>query len=70
MSGVPAGDADLTWHTALSCSGGNCVRVAASGRTVLIGDSKNPNGPTLSCTPAEWREFLAGAKNGDFDDLI
>jgi predicted secreted Zn-dependent protease len=62
--------ANLTWHTALSCNGGSCIKVAASGDIVLIADSKEPDGPVLAYTPAEWREFLAGAKNGDFDDLL
>lgn len=70
MSSVPVGHADLTWRTALSCNGGTCVTVAAKGGAVFIGDSKTPDGPILSYTAAEWREFLAGAKNGDFDDLL
>lgn len=61
---------DLIWRTAYSCNGGTCVRVAANGEMVLIGDSKAPHGPVLPFSRAEWREFLAGAKNGDFDDLI
>jgi hypothetical protein len=64
------GHTGLTWHTALSCNGGACIAVAASGRTVLIADSKTPGGPVLSYTPAEWQEFVTGIKNGDFDNLI
>jgi hypothetical protein len=37
---------------------------------ILIADSRNPVGPGLSCTVDEFREFIIGAKNGDFDDLI
>jgi hypothetical protein len=37
---------------------------------ILIADSKAPGGPVLSCTTAEFREFITGAKNGDFDYLI
>jgi hypothetical protein len=37
---------------------------------VLIADSKMPGGPALTYTVAEFREFIIGAKNGDFDDLI
>jgi hypothetical protein len=44
--------------------------VAASGRTVFLADSKSPDGPVLSYSPAEWQEFVAGIKNGDFDNLI
>jgi hypothetical protein len=35
-----------------------------------MADSKAPGGPVLSYSPAEWEEFVAGIKNGDFDDLI
>jgi hypothetical protein len=58
------------WRTARTCDGGACVQVAASGPMVLIADSKTPGGPALSYTVAEFREFIVGAKNGDFDDLI
>jgi hypothetical protein len=44
--------------------------VAASGSLRLIADSKAPEGPALSYTVEEFRAFIAGAKNGDFDDLI
>lgn len=64
------GHADLTWRMPLSCNGGACVKVAASGQAVLIADSKVPDGPVLSYTHAEWREFVTGVKKGDFDDLI
>lgn len=60
----------LVWHTAFGCNGGTCIRIAAKGSMVLIGDSKNPKGPILSYTHAEWRDFLAGAKNGDFDRIL
>ena len=64
------GHTDLIWRTALSCNGGACVAVAASGQTVLLADTKTPSGPVLSYSPAEWEEFITGIKNGDFDDLV
>ena len=60
----------IAWRTSLSCNGGACVTVATKGRMILIGDSKSPGGPVLTYTANEWRDFLTGAKNGDFDDLI
>ena len=45
----------------------NCVEVADlpdGGR--LVRDSKDPDGPVLRFTPAEWEAFLAGAKTGEF----
>lgn len=70
MSYVEEDNTSLTWRTALSCNGGHCVKVAATRQMILVGDSKAPDGPILSYTPAEWREFVSGVKNGDFDDLI
>jgi predicted secreted Zn-dependent protease len=64
------GHTDLTWRTPLNCNGGACVKVAASGPEVLIADSKEPDGPVLSYSHAEWQEFVTSVKQGDFDDLI
>jgi len=37
------------------------------GTEVLVRDSKNPDGPVLEFTAAEWDAFLAGLRNGEFD---
>jgi predicted secreted Zn-dependent protease len=58
------------WRTSLTCNGGECVKVAASGEVILIADSKQHEGPILSYSHTEWQEFVSGIKNGDFDDLI
>jgi len=34
---------------------------------IAVRDSKNPAGPVLVFTPAEWDAFVAGAKDGEFD---
>ena len=47
--------------------GGNCVEVAALESGMALRDSKDPGGPTLVFTLAEWAAFLAGAKHGEFD---
>ncbi|NKZ04002.1 DUF397 domain-containing protein [Actinomadura latina] len=49
--------------------GTNCVEVAAHALSpdVLARDSKNPSGPVLSFTSAEWSAFLDEAKRGAFD---
>jgi len=48
--------------------GGQCVEVAANlPGIVALRDSKNPHGPKLIFTPAEWRAFLAGVQDGEFD---
>jgi predicted secreted Zn-dependent protease len=70
MSYIQDGNMSPSWRTALNCNGGTCVRVAAAGQMIIVGDSKSPDGPILRYTSAEWREFVSGVKNGDFDDLI
>ncbi|GGP37242.1 DUF397 domain-containing protein [Saccharothrix coeruleofusca] len=46
-------------------SGGNCVEVANT--LDAVRDSKNPQGPVLTCAPAALGAFLAGVKSGRLD---
>ncbi len=41
-----------------SFSNGNCVEVRLADGTVGVRDSKNPNGPALTFTPAVWVRFV------------
>lgn len=45
----------------------NCVEVAFVDGAVAVRDSKDPEGPVLIFTPAEWDAFVGGAKDGEFD---
>ena len=48
----------MRWRkSSYSIGNGACVEVAVPG-AVLVRDSKDPDGPVLSVTPAKWREFL------------
>jgi hypothetical protein len=38
-------------------------------RLIVVRDSKNPDGPVLYFTPAEWTAFRLGVLDGEFDDL-
>jgi Domain of unknown function (DUF397) len=60
---------ELPWRIARNCNGGACIRVAPSGERIVLGDSKDPNGPILSYTRSEWHAFITGIKHGDFDRL-
>ncbi|MGN9916554.1 DUF397 domain-containing protein [Micromonospora palomenae] len=40
-------------------SGGNCVEVADNLPVVLVRDSKDRSGPTLTFAPDAWRSFVA-----------
>jgi hypothetical protein len=60
----------LNWRKAQAgVNHGQCVELARAEGLIAIRVSKNPAGPVLKYTPAEWRAFLNGAKNGEFDDL-
>ena len=60
----------LTWRKARrSVGNGACVELAPFDGMVAMRDSKDPDGPVLVYTPAEWDAFLHGAKSGEFDDL-
>jgi Domain of unknown function (DUF397) len=50
---------------------GNCVEVAslASGE-IAVRNSRFPEGPALVYTRDEMAAFLAGAKDGEFDDVL
>ncbi|MBN6035899.1 DUF397 domain-containing protein [Amycolatopsis sp. 195334CR] len=64
--------ADARWRKS-SRSGalGNCVEVAplATGE-IAVRNSRFPAGPALVYTRAEMAAFLAGAKDGEFDDVL
>jgi len=44
-------------------NGGECIQVAASSSTRRVRDSKDPAGPVLTLTSAEWRRFTDHAKH-------
>ena len=58
------------FKSSLSFSNSNCVEVASlAGGEIGVRDSKDSEGPVLRFTPDEWRAFLGGARNGEFDGL-
>lgn len=63
---------DLAWRKS-SKSGpisDNCVEVADAGDAVVVRHSKHREGPVLAYTRDEFRAFVEGAKDGEFNDLI
>lgn len=55
----------VTWRKSSysSGNGGNCVEVAADGPGVVaVRDSKDPDGPALVFSPADWSAFIASLK--------
>jgi hypothetical protein len=59
----------MEWRVSRTCDSGACVGVARSGDLILIGNTNNPDDPVNEFTIDEWRQFLAGAKLGDFDGI-
>lgn len=58
----------VTWRKSTrSNASGECVEIAELTNTVAVRDSKNPAGPVLRFTRAEWQAFISGAKDGEFD---
>ena len=59
---------DMTWRKATkSGNNGSCVEVRKVDDTIQVRDSKNPNGPVLDFTEAEWDAFLDGTSKGEFN---
>jgi hypothetical protein len=62
-------------------NGGTCVEVTATRDAAvaphkadqdmlyLMRDSKDPGGPRLAFTAAEWDAFIRGVKDGEFDTI-
>ncbi|WP_073810120.1 Scr1 family TA system antitoxin-like transcriptional regulator [Kitasatospora sp. CB01950] len=74
MSATPQIDrASATWFKASYSNGqGQCVEIStdfvSSHATLLVRDSKDPDGPALSFSPSAWAAFAEAAGNGKFGD--
>jgi hypothetical protein len=72
INGVPADRlVSARWRKSVASNPtGSCVEVAelADG-AIAVRNSRYPSGPALIYTRAEVEAFLAGVKNGEFDDL-
>jgi hypothetical protein len=59
---------DLTDAEWLSSSQGTGdVQIAFVEGYIAMRDGRSPDGPALIFTPAEWRAFVLGARDGEFD---
>jgi Domain of unknown function (DUF397) len=62
---------DVCWRKSTASNpSGDCVEVAAlADGSVAVRNSRDAAGPALIYTRAEISAFLAGVRNGEFDDL-
>lgn len=58
---------EARWLRSTYCANSSCVEVALLGGQVAVRDSKEREGPVLVFTEAEWRAFVSGARDGEFD---
>lgn len=63
---------DVNWRkSARSGAVGNCVEIAdLPGGGIAVRNSRYPEGPALVYTRTEVAAFVAGAKDGEFDDVL
>ncbi|GHE85435.1 hypothetical protein GCM10018785_61580 [Streptomyces longispororuber] len=54
---------EVAWHRSSysTADGPECVEVASTPGTVHVRDSKDPDGPQLTLTPAAWADFIRRA---------
>lgn len=55
------------WRKSSRSGSNGCVEVALDPTEVAVRDSKDRNGPVLLFNAHEWEAFLAGMRNGEFD---
>ncbi|MFT2018483.1 DUF397 domain-containing protein [Streptomyces sp. 796.1] len=56
---------DAHWQS--SSQGTGDVQIAFVEGYIAMRDGRHPEGPSLIFTPAEWRAFVLGARDGEFD---
>jgi hypothetical protein len=72
-NGIPAGQLPaLSWQKSRrSNPSGSCVEMAGlPNGEIAMRNSRDPEGPALIYTVDEIVAFLAGARDGDFDNLV
>ena len=61
---------DLAWRKSTFSQNGGCLEAAPlPGGLIGVRDSKHPEAGHQVYNAVEWRAFLAGVRNGEFDYL-
>jgi hypothetical protein len=64
VSGSPLGADEATDGVIIETEAGS---KEDSDYVITMRDGKDPSGPKLVFTPAEWEAFVLGVKDGEFD---
>ena len=54
----------LNWRISSRSGGSNCVEIAFTSESVLLRDSKDPDGPILTLTRSEWTALIDDLTSG------
>lgn len=54
------------WSPPRLCASATCIEVAIAADSVSLRDGKDPDGPQLRFTKAEWSAFVASVRDGQF----
>jgi uncharacterized protein DUF397 len=68
VSAYKTAPGNLDWRVSRTCDSGACIMVARDGERIFFGNTTKPDS-TITYTADEWREFVAGVRRGDFDDI-
>jgi Domain of unknown function (DUF397) len=55
------------WRTSSFSDSGTCVEIAKVDDHIAVRHSRNTDGTVLIFTVEEWRAFVAGVREGEFD---
>lgn len=58
---------DAVWRKSTYSTVNGCVEIAFLDGLVAVRDSKDRKGQTLMFTPLEWRAFIDGVRDGEFN---
>jgi hypothetical protein len=58
---------DSGWHKSSFCEANGCVEVRITGSNVAVRSSIDRQAPVLTFSHAEWKAFVAGVRNHEFD---
>ncbi|WP_438829927.1 DUF397 domain-containing protein [Actinoplanes friuliensis] len=57
----------LVWRKSSRSSSGACVELAPGRNTIMVRDSKDPQGPMLTFGRDTFAAFIVGVTQGEFD---